>query len=48
MMLANMKMIICNLFKHTFMILVSIVESLSMQVQVVAASNKEKTPLVGA
>ena len=47
MMLANMKMIICNLFKHTFMI-VSIVESLSMQVQVVAASNKEKTPLVGA
>ena len=41
MMLANMKMIICNLFKHTFMI-VSIVESLSMQVQVVAASNKAR------
>ena len=34
--------IICNLFKRTFMI-VSIVDSLSMQVQVVVL-NKEKTP----
>ena len=34
--------IICNLFKRKFMI-VSIVDSLSMQVQVVVL-NKEKTP----
>ena len=36
--------IICNLFKRTFMI-VSIVDSLKMQVQVVV-SDKEKTPLL--
>ena len=36
--------IISNLFKHTFMI-VSIVDSLKMQVQVVV-SDKEKTPLL--
>ena len=52
MILANSKYEICrcdhviisNLFKHTFMI-VSIVDSLKMQVQVVV-SDKEKTPLL--